>query len=39
MDRIGRDVRSLSDSEIPALREEVAELRGMLVDLQQERNG
>ena len=38
MDRIGRDVRFLSDGEIPALRKEVAELRGMLVDLQQERN-
>ena len=38
MDRIGRDVRSLSEEEIPALRKEVAELRGMLVDLQQERN-
>ena len=38
MDRIGRDVRSLSEAEIPALRKEVAELRGMLVDLQQERN-
>ncbi len=38
MDRIGRDVRSLSEDEIPALRKEVAELRGMLVDLQQERN-
>ena len=38
MDRIERDVRSLSDGEIPALRKEVAELRGMLVDLQQERN-
>ena len=38
MDRIARDVRSLSDGEIPALRKEVAELRGMLVDLQQERN-
>lgn len=38
MDRIGRDVRSLSDGEIPALRKEVAELRGMLVNLQQERN-
>jgi hypothetical protein len=38
MDRIGSDVRSLSDGEIPALRKEVAELRGMLVDLQQERN-
>ena len=34
MDRIERDVRSLSDGEIPALRSEVAELRGMLVDLQ-----
>lgn len=39
LDRIGRDVRSLADSEVPALREEVAELRGMLVDLQQDRNG
>jgi hypothetical protein len=38
MDRIGRDVRSLSDGEIPASRKEVAELRGVLVDLQQERN-
>ena len=38
MDRIRRDVRSLSDGEIPALRKEVAELRGMLVDLQKERN-
>ena len=34
MDRIERDVRSLFDGEIPALRREVAELRGMLVDLQ-----
>jgi hypothetical protein len=39
LDRIGRDVRSLVDREVPALREEVAELRGMLVDLQQDRNG
>lgn len=38
LDRIGRDVRSLSDGDIPALRKEVAELRGILVDLQQERN-
>ena len=38
VDRIGRDVRSLSEDEIPAPRKEVAELRGMLVDLQQERN-
>lgn len=38
LDRIGRDVRSLADREVPALREEVAELRGMLVDLQQDRN-
>lgn len=37
LDRIGRDVRSLADSEIPALRKEVAELRGLLADLQQER--
>jgi hypothetical protein len=39
LDRIGRDVRSLADKEVPALREEVAELRGMLVDLQQKRDG
>lgn len=39
LDRIGRDVRSLADKEVPALRKEVAELRGMLVDLQQERDG
>ena len=39
LDRIGRDVRSLADREVPVLREEVAELRGMLVDLQQDRNG
>jgi hypothetical protein len=38
LDRIGRDIRSLADREVPALREEVAELRGMLVDLQQDRN-
>jgi hypothetical protein len=38
LDRIGRDIRSLADREVPALREEVAELRGMLVDLQQNRN-
>ena len=38
LDRIGRDVRFLADREVPALREEVAELRGMLLDLQQDRN-
>ena len=38
LDRIGGDVSSLADTEVPALREEVAELRGMLVDLQQDRN-
>jgi hypothetical protein len=37
LDRIGRDVHSLADREIPALRKEVEELRGMLADLQQER--
>ena len=37
LDRIGRDVRSLADREVPALKKEVAELRGMLVDLQQDR--
>lgn len=39
LDSIGSDVRTLVDKEVPALRKEVAELRGMLVDLQQERNG
>ena len=38
LDRIGRDLRSLADREVPALREEVAELRGMLVEPQQDRN-
>lgn len=37
LDRIGRDVRSLADREVPALRKEVAQLRKMLADLQQER--
>jgi hypothetical protein len=37
LDRIERDVRSLADSEIPALRKEMAELRAMLADRQQER--
>ncbi len=39
LDRIGRDVRSLADKEVSALRKEVAELRGMLVDLRHDRNG
>jgi hypothetical protein len=39
LDRIGRDVRCLADREVPALRKEMAELRSMLVNLQQERNG
>jgi hypothetical protein len=37
LDRIGRDVRSLADREVPALRKEIAQLRKMLADLQQER--
>ena len=37
LDRIGEDVRSLADSELPALRKEVAELRGLLAELQHER--
>ena len=37
LDRIGEDVRSLADCELPALRKEVAELRGLLIDLQHER--
>ncbi len=39
LDRIERDVRCLADSEAPALRNEMAELRRMLVNLQQELNG
>lgn len=39
LDRIGRDVRSLADSEVPTLRKEVAELRRLLADLQHERSG
>ena len=38
LDRIGEDLRSLADSELPALRKEVAELRGLLAELQHERN-
>ena len=38
LDRIGKDVRRLADREVPALRKEMAELRRMLVNLQQERN-
>lgn len=37
LDRIEEDVRSLADSELPALREEVAQLRGLLADLRHER--
>lgn len=37
LDRIERDVRSLVDGEVPALRKEVAQLRGLLADLQHER--
>jgi len=37
LDRIGEDVRSLADRELPALRKEVAELRGLLADPQHER--
>ena len=37
LDRIGGDVRSLADSEVPALRKEVAELRAVLADLRQRR--
>ena len=39
LDRIGEDVRRLAHREVPALRKEMAELRRMLVNLQQERNG
>ncbi len=39
LDRIGKDVRRLADREVPALRKELAELRRMLVNLQQEHNG
>ena len=37
LDLIGRDVQSLTEREVPALKREVAELRGMLADLQQKR--
>jgi hypothetical protein len=37
LDRIGEDVRSLADCELPALRKEVAELRELLADLRHER--
>ena len=37
LDRIGEDVRSLADCELPALRNEVAELRELLADLRHER--
>ncbi len=37
LDRIGEDVRSLADCELPALRKEVAELRGLLADLRHHR--
>ena len=38
LDRLGEAVRSLADSELPALRKEVAELRGLLAELQHERD-
>ncbi|HSL01043.1 MAG TPA: hypothetical protein VK869_11950, partial [Rubrobacteraceae bacterium] len=38
LDRIGDDVRSVADSELPALRKEMSELRGLLADLQRERD-
>jgi hypothetical protein len=38
LDRIGEAVRTLADRELPALRKEVAELRGLLSELQHERN-
>ena len=37
LDRIGEDVRSLADCELPALRKEVAELRGLLAHLRHHR--
>ncbi len=37
LDRIGEDVRSVADSELPALRKEVAELRGLVAELQHDR--
>lgn len=39
LDRIGKEVHSLADREIPALRKEVAELRGIVADLQQKDHG
>lgn len=38
LDRIREDVRSVADSELPALRKEVSELHGLLADLQRERD-
>lgn len=37
LDRIGEDVRSLVENELPALRNEVAELRRLLASLEHER--
>jgi len=37
LDRIAKDVHSLADREIPALKKEVAELREMLANSRQER--
>lgn len=39
LDRIGEDVHSLAADEVPALRKEVADLRGLLADLRDERGG
>jgi hypothetical protein len=38
LDRIGEDVRSLADNELPALRSEIAELRKLLASLEHERH-
>ena len=38
LDRIGKDLRSLADSELPALRREVAELRKLLERAERDRS-
>ena len=38
LDRIGEDVRYLADSELPALRKEVTELRKLLAGLERKRD-
>ena len=39
LDRIGEDVRSLANNELPTLRSEIVELRKLLASLEHERHG